>query len=324
MTRLFRALLATCLTLLMSLLPPTAAAHELSMAELQLREVAPGQFLLQWSAGGDKGDPRSELIPTWPAGCEATESMLRCGPTGLSGSISIDGVGKTKYSAAMIKVFWQDGQSRVYTLTAGQPTVLLHGAADDQRAVGEVAAAYLVLGFEHIMGGYDHLAFVLALLFLVGFRRQLIWTISAFTLGHTLSLASSAFQWLTLPPGPVEVCIALSIVLVVSEALEQRKTLAREWPALVALLFGLVHGMGFAGALKEIGLPDNHALVALLTFNLGVEAGQLLTVAVAWVLFRLATRFWPTAHRLGPVVLYGIGSVGAYWALSRVITLGAS
>lgn len=321
MTRLLRFMLATSAALLMSLLPHAVSAHELSMAEMQLREVAPGQFLLQWSAGGDKGDPRSELVPTWPAGCEATDAMLRCGPAGLSGTISIDGVGKTKYSAAMLKVFWQDGQSRVYTLTAGQPTVNLYGAADDQRAMGEVAVAYLVLGFEHIMGGFDHLAFVLALLFLVGFRRQLIWTISAFTLGHTLSLASSAFQWLTLPPGPVEVCIALSILLVASEALDQRKTLAREWPALVALLFGLVHGMGFAGALKEIGLPENHALVGLLTFNAGVEAGQLMTVAVAWGLLHIAKRFWPVATRMGPVVLYCIGAIGAYWTFARVTSL---
>ena len=316
MTRMLRTVLA----LLMAVLAQGAWAHELSMAEMQLREVAPGQFLLQWSAGGDKGDPTSDLRPAWPAGCEAADSVLRCGPAGLSGTVSVDGVGK-KFSAVMLKVFWQDGQSRVYTLTAGQPRVQLFGSADDKRGVSEVARAYVVLGFEHIMGGLDHLVFVLAMLFLVGFNRQLIWTISAFTVGHTVSLASAATGWLTLRPGPVEVCIALSILLVASEALGQRKTLARQWPALVAFLFGLVHGMGFAGALKEYGLPENHLLVGLLTFNLGVEAGQLLTVVVAWWLLALAKRFLPSVTKIGPVVLYCIGAIGAYWTFARVTSL---
>lgn len=321
--RLLHLPLQLLLGLLVAVGAQGAAAHELSMAEMQLREVAPGQFLLQWATGGEKGDPRADLTPVWPSGCDATEAMLRCGPAGLSGSMSMRGVGD-KYSAAMIKVFWQDGQARTYTLTAGQPTVHLLGAADDKRAMGEVAVAYAILGFEHIMGGLDHMAFVLGLLFLVGFRRQLVWTISAFTLGHTVSLASAAFDVLTLRPGPVDVCIALSVMLVASEALGQRKTLAREWPSLVALLFGLVHGMGFAGALKEIGLPENHALVGLLTFNLGVEAGQLLMVAVLWWLLKLAQRFWPEVTRMAPVALYAVGSVGAYWTLSRMWTLVAS
>lgn len=316
MTRLLRMMVG----LLMAVMAHGAGAHELSMAEMQLREVAPAQFLLQWSAGGDKGDPTSDLKPTWPNGCEVADSVLRCGPTGLSGTVSIEGVGK-KFSAVMLKVFWQDGQSRVYTLTAGQPRVQLFGSADDKRGVSEVAVAYVVLGFEHIMGGLDHLVFVLAMLFLVGFNRQLVWTISAFTVGHTVSLASAATGWLTLRPGPVEVCIALSIVLVASEALGQRKTLSRQWPALVAFLFGLVHGMGFAGALKEFGLPENHMLVGLLTFNLGVEAGQMLTVAAAWGLLRLATRFWPGVTKMGPVVLYGVGSIGAYWSFARLTSL---
>lgn len=319
MNRMLRWILA----LLMAAFAHGATAHELSMAEMQLREVAPGQFLLQWSAGGDKGDPASDLIPTWPEGCAVSENLLRCGAAGLSGKVSMAGVGD-KFSAALLKVFWQDGQSRVYTLTAGQPSVNLLGSADDKRAMGEVAVAYVALGFEHIMGGFDHLIFVLGLLFLVGFRRQLVWTISAFTLAHTFSLASVALGWLTLRPGPVEACIALSIVLVACEALGQRKTLARQWPALVAFLFGLVHGMGFAGALQDIGLPENHVLVALLTFNLGVEVGQLLTVVAAWGLMQLTTRFWPGVVRLGPAVLYGIGSVGAYWTFSRVAVLVAA
>src|SRR5262249_35854710 len=155
------------------------------------------------------------------------------------------GVG-TKYSAALVKVFWLDGQSRVYTLTAAQPEVHLYGAADDDRGFGEVARAYLVLGVEHILTGIDHLLFVIGLLFLVGFNRRLLWTIAAFTVAQSLALASSALGLRVLRRPPVEATIALSIVLVAGEALHRRETLARRWPALVAFLFGLVHGLGFA------------------------------------------------------------------------------
>jgi len=154
----------------------------------------------------------------------------------------------------------------------------------------------------------------------VGFNRRLVWTITAFTAAHSLTLASSALGWLVLRPPPVEATIALSIVLVAGEALHQRATLARRWPALVAFLFGLVHGLGFAGALKEIGLPEQHLLTALLTFNVGVEIGQLLTVAAAWALWRLSAR-WPALARLRTALLYAIGSVAAYWSWLRLAAI---
>ena len=220
-----------------------------------------------------------------------------------------------------MKVFWLDGQSRVYTLTAGQPTVHLYGSADDKRGMGEIASAYTVLGFEHIMGGIDHLLFVIGLLFLVGFRRQLFWTVSAFTLAHSLTLASAALGWLTLRSAPVEACIALSIVLVAREAMQRKNTLARQWPALVAFLFGLVHGLGFAGALKDIGLPENHLRVAFLTFNLGVELGQLLSLAGAWLLIRPLLAIWPQVAKLHTVLLYGIGTAAAFWSWGRVLAV---
>ena len=312
-------LLRTLLAFVIAMLAQAAGAHEMSMAEMQLHEMAPGQFLFQWAAG-EKGDPRDSLTPVWPAGCVATDNVLRCGPDGLSGTVSMEGVG-SKFSAALLKVYWQDGQSHVYTITAGQPTVHLFGAADDKRAMGEIALAYTVLGFQHIMGGIDHLLFVAGLLFLVGFRRQLVWTITAFTVAHSLALASAALGWLTLRPTPVEACIALSIVLVASEALGHRMTLARKWPALVAFLFGLVHGMGFAGALKVIGLPENHMLVALLTFNLGVEIGQLTMVAAAWLLLRPLGLVSQHAERLRTGSLYAIGSLAAYWSFLRITAL---
>jgi hydrogenase/urease accessory protein HupE len=314
MSRLLRVLSLALLALVSSL----AGAHEMSMAEMQLRELTRGEFVWQWTAT-EKRAAADDLRPVWPQGCSADENLLHCGPQGLTGTLSVEGVGAS-YSAALVKVFWLDGQSKVYTLTAAQPTAQLYGAADDRRGWGEVASAYTVLGIEHILTGIDHLLFVIGLLLLVGFTRRLVLTISAFTLAHSLTLASSALGWLTLRPPPVEATIALSIVLVAAEALHRRETLARRWPALVAFLFGLVHGLGFAGALKEIGLPESHLLVALLTFNVGVEIGQLMTVGAALLLWRVAAR-WPRLARARTALLYAIGGVAAYWSWLRIAAI---
>lgn len=313
MNALFRTLLLAALALLSS----TATAHEISMAEFQVRETQPGQFLWNWTAASRGGT--DELRVGWPDNCREDGSVVRCGEDGLKGTLSVEGAGK-RYSAVVVKVAWLDGQSRVYTISAGQPQVQLFGGAEDRRGVGEIASVYTVLGVEHILGGVDHLLFVLALLFLVGFSRQLLWTITAFTGAHSLTLALSALGWLTLRSPPVEATIALSIVLVAAEALHKQPTLSRRWPAVVAFLFGLVHGLGFAGALKEIGLPENHAAVALLTFNIGVELGQLVVVGIAYLGYR-ALAGWPKLAMARAPVLYGIGGVAAYWSIGRIASL---
>ncbi len=295
-----------------------AAAHEMSMAEMELRQVSRSEFLWQWTASGNR--PASEVLtPQWPEGCATESNLLRCGPAGLQGTLAIDGVGK-RYSAVMVKVFWLDGQSRVYTLTAGQQTVRMYGSADDERGMGEIAHAYVQLGVEHILSGVDHLLFVMALLFLVGFNKRLLWTITAFTVAHSLTLALSALGWLILRTPPVEATIALSIMLVAGEALHNELTLSRRWPAMVAFLFGLVHGLGFAGALKEIGLPQNHLLTALLTFNVGVEIGQAMVVSVAYLVYKGMQR-WPNFVLARVPALYAIGGIAAYWSIGRVVRI---
>jgi hydrogenase/urease accessory protein HupE len=314
------AWLAGALVVASAWLPCGAArAHEMTMAEMEVRETAPGEFLWQWSAANDKRPMANDLLPHWPDGCAPGPNVLHCGRGGLKGTFFIDGVGK-RYSAAIVKVFWLDGQSRVYTLTGAQPTVQLYGSADDQRGRGEIARAYTILGVEHILSGLDHLLFVAGLLFLVGFRRKLIGTITAFTLAHSLTLACSAFGWITLRSPPVEASIALSIVLVASEALRERDTLARRLPALVSFLFGLVLGLGFAGALKDIGLPQRHLPLALLCFNAGVEIGQLMVVLVAFAVVRIPlTQRW--LGRARRPALYGIGVVAAYWSWLRIAAI---
>ena len=309
--RAVRALLA-----LLCWLPLALAAHETTIAEMEVREVVPGEFFWQWTANGTR--PASGMLaPVWPAHCAPAASMLRCGPEGLRGTLAIDGVGR-HYSAAIVKVAWIDGQLRTYTLTAAQPMVRLYGSAEDRRGAGEIALAYFALGTEHILTGFDHLLFVAALLFLVGFNRRLFWTITAFTVAHSATLALSALGWITLRQAPVEAAIALSIVLVATEALRKEATLSRRWPALVAFLFGLVHGLGFAGALREIGLPENYLSTALVTFNLGVEAGQLCVVALACIAYRVLVRL-PRPMLARVPALYVIGGIAAYWSVDRMV-----
>jgi hydrogenase/urease accessory protein HupE len=314
-----RRLAWLCALLLASFARP-APAHEMSMAEMELRELSKGQFIFTWGASGTNRPIAEDLTPRWPEGCRLDEQSLDCSPNGLTGELSIDGVGKA-YSAALVRIIWLGGQTRVYTLTAAQPSVHLYGAADDARSALDVMHQYGLLGVEHILSGIDHLAFVLGLLFLVGFRRGLIGTITAFTLAHSVTLAASVLGWITLRSAPVETCIALSIVLVASEALRERQTLARRWPALVAFLFGLVHGLGFAGALREVGLPSGNLALPLLMFNVGVEVGQLLTVLAAFGATRALARFrWPTLARTP--ALYAIGVIAAYWSWLRLAAIG--
>lgn len=308
-----------------------ASAHEMTMAEMEIRELSPGAFFWQWSAQNDKRPMGDDLTPRWPESCVvAGPGAVHCGTAGLEGTMSIAGVGK-RYSAAIVKIVWLDGQSRVYTFTSGQPTLHLHGSADDRRGRREIARAYTILGVEHILGGLDHLLFVAGLLFLVGFGergrsgRRLLGTISAFTLAHSVTLACSVFGWITLRSPPVEASIALSIVLVASEALGARDTLARRLPALVSFLFGLVHGLGFAGALKDIGLPPDHLPLALLCFNLGVEVGQLLVVLLAYVVVVVVVRAPLPRRWLGRMrrpALYAIGVTAAYWSWLRIAAIG--
>jgi hypothetical protein len=317
-TKLFAWLRA----LLLLLAAAPVFAHEMSMADMSMREVEPGQFVWSWGPPAKNKPIGEDLTVHWPQGCaEGEERVLRCSGPGLVGTLAIDGVGQS-YSAVILRITWRGGETRTYTLTESQPKLQLYGAARDDRGALELGIAYGVLGVEHILSGWDHLLFVLSLLLLVGFRRRLVATVTSFTLAHSLTLAASALGHLTLRPAPVEATIALSIVLVSAEALHRNETWTRRWPQLVAFVFGLVHGLGFAGALKEIGLPEQHVNVALLAFNLGVESGQLLVLGLAWLLV-LATRRLPWAARARHVMLYGIGGVSAYWTFARLLAIVA-
>ena len=202
--------------------------------------------------------------------------------------------------------------------------------------VGEVAVSYLRLGVEHILFGFDHLLFVLALVILVRDWRRVVLTVTAFTIAHSLTLAAATLGFVSVPGPPIEAAIALSIVLVAVEIVNERRgqpSFAARWPWLIAFCFGLLHGFGFAGALAEVGLPHHAIPVALLFFNLGVEAGQLAFVAVAlvagWALQgAMALRLNPavvqqTVNRFDAIATYAIGTVAAYWLIERTSAMFA-
>ena len=146
---IFRVLRPLLLALL-GLFAVAAPAHEMSMGEFELRETSRGEFIWQWAATSDKRPTGEDLRPIWPDNCVAEPNLLHCGPDGLQGTFSIEGVGQS-YSAVLVKVHWLDGQLRVYTITASQPRVNFYGSADDARDKVQIARAYTVLGIEHIL-----------------------------------------------------------------------------------------------------------------------------------------------------------------------------
>jgi hypothetical protein len=190
---------------------------------------------------------------------------------------------------------------------------------------GAPVATYFRIGVEHIIFGWDHLLFVLGMVLLVR-PRQLLLTLTAFTVAHSITLAAATLGGITLPGPPVEITIAMSIALLGAEAMHRMQGLEHAQPAhipwAIAFGFGLIHGFGFAGALSEIGLPKGAEAMALLLFNVGVEAGQVLFVSVvlagAFIVHRLARRAHGAAARAQSLA-YAIGITGSYWAIERII-----
>jgi hydrogenase/urease accessory protein HupE len=239
-------------------------------------------------------------------------------PGGLTGqALTIDGVAGG-VTDVIVRVEHLDGTSQVDRVLPDKPQFIVKGAT----GTGEVAWSYLVLGVEHILGGIDHLLFVLALLLIVSGGKRIFLTITAFTVAHSITLVAATLGWVHVPGPPVEAMIALSIVFVAAEivhGLRGKPGLTARAPWVVAFSFGLLHGFGFAGALAEVGLPQKAIPVALLTFNVGVELGQLLFVAFALGL-GAALRRMPVPKRswMPYAMPYAIGCVAMFWVIERV------
>jgi len=301
-----------------------AKAHSFDAATLTLTEVAEGTFRIDWQTTAKTLEGLREPAQ-YPKPCQQRGALLECGPLGLVGNIDFPWL-RGGASSVTLVIDWRNGSHLLRVLDGRTPSLNVYGipASAGFRFLQPIAVDYTRLGVEHILTGFDHLMFVLAITILVQRRKALIAAISAFTLAHSLTLAATVLGWLSLPTAAVETTIALSIVLACTECLRPNDSLARRAPWLVTFAFGLLHGMGFASALIETGLPEKHVPAALLFFNVGVELGQLAAIAlfltVGWLVKRFERRpAWTTR-----AFVYAMGCVAAYWSLERGAALFAS
>ncbi len=331
----------TCVALALLFMFSPTQAHEARPAYLELRETASGQFSVLWRTPVLSGKrlpvalklPDSVKNLKEPIEQELADSIVErrsivAGPDGLAGArIEFPGLQLT-ITDVLTRVEMLDGRKWTTIARPSQPWVEIEAAQSKL----QVASDYLRLGIDHIWGGIDHLLFILALLILVKGAGRLVATVTAFTVAHSLTLAAATLGFVHVPQAPVEATIALSIVFVACEIVHSgqgRPGLTERWPWLVAFVFGLLHGFGFASALSEVGLPQHAIPMALLFFNLGVEVGQLLFIvavlaAIALVRthahsFAVSTPLW--AWRVPP---YAIGGVAAFWLVQRVTAFAHS
>ena len=314
-------------------LAPPVLAHPLAPCVLELRETAGGQVDVGWKTPLVR--PRgAELEPVLPTRCRTvstptvtqegggvwTRWTIDCGRGGLVGErIGVSGPGSVALGA-IVRVTLADGR---LVQGVASPGKLLLTVPARPRAL-DVMRDYARLGVAHILTGPDHLLFVFGLVLLAGTTRRLLATVSAFTLGHSITLSLAVLGFVDVPSGPIEVAIAASVLALAVELARPRAavTLIRRRPWLMAAAFGLLHGLGFAAALREAGLPAGEIPLALLSFNVGIEAGQVSFVLGVLALRRsVGTLVENLPGWLERVPVYAMGSLAGYWWLDRLIAL---
>jgi hydrogenase/urease accessory protein HupE len=330
-------MIRTLLLVLLALLAGPAAADEFKPAYLQLTQTGPERYDVLWKVPALDEQTTLKLKPVFPEGTREITSRrgaYASGATVMRWSIEVPGGLETKPIAfeglsltrtdVLVRLARADGTEQLERLNPAEPMFV----AVASPGPFEVITSYTWLGIEHILLGVDHLLFVAALVMLVRGRRQLLLTITAFTIAHSITLALATLGILDVPGPPVEAIIALSIMFVALEILRREQghpSLASEKPWLVAFSFGLLHGLGFAGALAEVGLPENSIPLALLFFNVGVEIGQLLFVGVLLAGAALVRRLVGPVNPRWSVVLpaYLIGGLASYWVFERIAAFGS-
>jgi hypothetical protein len=306
----------------------SAAAHKLAPSLLEISEIAPDIFNVVWRT------PRNAAVtpePSLPANCQSETPDIEPVGTALEWRWRMDCngglAGKTlsvkaleaSRTAALLRLNTSDTGLHQQLLTAENASYTVPAKADGNALLKQ----YFLLGGKHILIGIDHLLFVTGLLLLASRWQTLLKTVTAFTLGHSCTLALVSLNIIPQWPALIELGIAATILILALELSrpEGRSLLSRyQWP--MAAAFGLVHGLGFAGVLKELGLPQNDILPALLAFNVGIEAGQLLFVAGVALLLYLFHRSSAAAHNAARwATIYAMGGISVYWCLERGITL---
>ncbi len=299
-----------------------AEAHGMRTAYLELSEQRPGVALASWRTTVID----NAVTPLAPAGCKIAQRQrpskhkalftLKC-EGGLAGKrLDIEGLGPV-LTEAIVRIERADGSASSTVLTADNASWTIPGSAPPSAL--SVAAAYVGLGMRHIAAGADHLLFLLALVLLLRRPKAVLLAETAFTVSHSVSYSATALGWLQVSSAAAEACIALSLVLVALDLLRaDRDKLGLRQAVALAFVFGLVHGLGFAGSLTEVGLPQQSAGVALLGFGVGVELGQ---VAFLLVVLGLMALIAKTRFRQPLVVAASTatGGIGAYWLITRTL-----
>ncbi len=316
-----------CLLACLVTMPLLVSAHETRPAYLEIIEKDEGRYEFTFRQPQIQGrylglgvvssceieGEETQIIKTaaletrWVATC--SQDILRSG-------IRVAGLERTLIDT-LVHIARSDGDEVNHVLTPDNPVLEASGGGID------FLPAYFVLGVEHLVFGIDHVAFLLILMYLLRDVRKLIIAITSFTVAHSITLGIAAFDLVFVPQQPVEAIIALSILVVAWELTQrEQRSLLNDYLWSITFVFGLLHGLGFAGAMSEIGLPENSALTALLLFNIGIEAGQLIIIALVLTL----TWLWRRAGMndravLGPVAyfapVYVIGGLAAYWFMDR-------
>jgi hydrogenase/urease accessory protein HupE len=313
------------------LLANISVADEIRPGYLELTEESQNTFSVIWKVPHRSGQ-NMLLDPFFPKNCEDKTPItsqytkgailqrwyIQCTEGMINQRIFIEGLENTNTDVLM-RLKWLDGRLATVRLSSSSPGYLV----PEKNTTSDIVDTYLWLGIEHILFGVDHLLFVFALLLIVKNIRPLIATITAFTLAHSITLGAATLGFVHVPQQPVEAVIALSILFLAMEFVNDkrgRSCVAAKWPWLVAFIFGLLHGFGFAGALSEIGLPQKAIPLALVFFNVGVEIGQLLFVATAlllgWMVRKLKQpkiQDWAET-----VVIYSIGGLSSFWLFERI------
>ena len=333
-----RALLVGLTLLLAALTGTQAQAHALEPGFLELGALGGDRWRATWRVPDVAGRPmpitavlpencapRRAPAPRFDGRAWAVSWIAEC-PGGIAGGrIAIEGLENTR-TDTLVRYELEPGRADAMRLTPGEPAFAVPPAP----GVVDILLSYGTLGVDHILQGIDHLLFVFALLLLITDMRRLVGAVTAFTVAHSFSLAAATLGWLVVPAPPVEAVIALSIAFLAAELAqppERRDRVSTRWPWLVAFGFGLLHGLGFARALLEVGLPAGDVPLALFAFNVGVEIGQLFFIGVVIATGVLLRRLYPMAMAWaaqpgGPalgVTSHAIGALAAFWVIQRLV-----
>lgn len=317
------------LLLMLVLSSAVSLAHPMAPGLFAVEQSDDQIYNVEWKLPLKKVTP-SQPEPVWPDFCEISGEVtsgtegtgrvnrfaLNCNEPLADSTFAVKGL-DSEDAGVLLRIHLQDGQRYHQMLDAAEPEFVV----PERQSAMSVLSHYGVLGIEHLIGGIDHVLFILILYLLIGWNRKLLWTVTLFTIGHSLTLSLTVLGIVEFPVWLVESLIAFSIVLAAAEWLRQRPdTLFKRWPGLASGGFGLLHGMGFAGVLNEIGLPPADIPLALASFNIGIELGQLAVLCVAALVHKIALRTLGTLPaRWVTLPGYVLGSLAAFWFWERLI-----